>query len=166
MLRNSPFCVISINRNELWKCRNLNLDLNSMLAQLFIILSIWFVYKIKCDLYIVQYLVSLKPVTYISCRKRGSCRKAVVVGITLQAQGQSISMLSSTFIVLSAYWSFYGVWPNLSSFKFMEYKLRYLLKLEGKSLRTSFRYQILWKWHGIHIAKLHQCNSGNEVKAT
>ena len=65
--------------------------------------------RLQFYLYIVQYLVSLKRVTCISCRKRGSCRKAVVVGITLQAQGQSISMLSSTFIVLSAYWSFYGV---------------------------------------------------------
>ena len=70
------------------------------------ILNHW---SLQCNLYIVQYLVSLKLVTYISCRKRGSCRKAVVVGITLQAQGQNISMLSSTFIVLSAYWSFYGV---------------------------------------------------------
>ena len=114
MLRNSPFCVISINRNELWKCRNLNLDSDLILIQ---------INRLQSDFYIVQYLVSSKCLTYISCRKRGSCRKAVVVGITLQAQGQSISMLSSTFIVLSAYWSFYGVWPNLSSFKFLEYQL-------------------------------------------
>ena len=139
MLRNSTFCVISINRNELWKCRNLNLDLNLILVEPFII----FQNRLQCYLYIVQYLVSLKLVTYISCRKRGSCRKAVVVGITLQAQGQSISMLSSTFIVLSAYWSFYGVWPNLSSFKFMEYELRYLLKLESIWIRTAIKW-LVW----------------------
>lgn len=135
MLRNSPFCVISINRNELWKCRNLNLDSDLILIQ---------INRLQSDFYIVQYLVSSKCLTYISCRKRGSCRKAVVVGITLQAQGQSISMLSSTFIVLSAYWSFYGVWPNLSSFKFMEYKLRYLFKLESIWICTAMS---VWSLH-------------------